>query len=309
MRSHPHRLLRLVAVVGLVASIQRGARADDGEAELDERARAAFRRIAVGPLKVTALQRALLLQLAHPKIAAGVAAHSHVAGAGEGGVDRFIRTARLGQALMLGTDEQADRAAAEINRAHDRIAGRVPQSGARYSAHDPQLQYWVMATTVDSLIVAHERLVAPLTLEEKDDLTRGLFRRVGLRLRIPAARLPSTYADVRRQLERGALELQVTPEARDLARRILWPAVTPELLARVPGTWRLRPWLLRSTSALGAASRFVALGLLPPPVAKAYDLGWSPSRARLFAGAAAASRGAARAASIVKRARSGGKAR
>src|SRR5215468_10793526 len=71
--------------------------------------------------------RAILLQLAHPLVAQGVADHSEFAAEPWGRVDRLKRTLRAMLALTFGTPEEIAVTAAGINRIHDRVHGRLGQ--------------------------------------------------------------------------------------------------------------------------------------------------------------------------------------
>src|SRR2546430_6121487 len=85
--------------------------------------------------------RAILLQIAHPLVAQGVADHSGFAAERWARVGRLKRTVEAMLALTFGTPEESAAAAAGINRIHDRVHGRLPQpagafaSGSGYSAH------------------------------------------------------------------------------------------------------------------------------------------------------------------------------
>ena len=80
--------------------------------------------------------RALLMQLAHPKVAAGVDEHSDFRSQP---VRRLRRTIRMTMAIVFGDRETAQAAARAVNRAHGRVRG------AGYSALDPDLLLWVHA--------------------------------------------------------------------------------------------------------------------------------------------------------------------
>src|SRR6266542_5316270 len=69
--------------------------------------------------------RAILLQLAHPLVAQGVADHSGFSAEGWGRVRRLRRTLAAMLALTFGTPEESAGAAAAINRTHDRVHGRL----------------------------------------------------------------------------------------------------------------------------------------------------------------------------------------
>src|SRR5215204_3259705 len=116
--------------------------------------------------------RAILLQLAHPAVAAGVHGHSSFRGSLRASFRRLHSTVGAMLSLTFGDHEQMVTAAAGINAIHDRVRGRVPAlpetpgtscatTGGTYSAHDPELQRWVHATMLDSIPMTYERFVGP----------------------------------------------------------------------------------------------------------------------------------------------------
>ncbi|HEY4909853.1 MAG TPA: oxygenase MpaB family protein, partial [Methylomirabilota bacterium] len=141
--------------------------------------------------------RAILLQLAHPMVAQGVADHSGFAEDSWGRVGRLRRTLAAMLALTFGTPEESAGAAAAINRIHDRVHGQLAEaagpfaSSAKYSAHDPALLAWVHATLLDTFLITYERFVAPLTPAERDRYCREASI-AAPRLGVPAHVLPCT---------------------------------------------------------------------------------------------------------------------
>src|SRR6267142_1934243 len=141
--------------------------------------------------------RGILLQLAHPMVAQGVADHSGFAEDSWGRVGRLRRTLAAMLALTFGTPEESAGAAAAINRIHDRVHGQLAEgagpfaSSARYSAHDPALLAWVHATLVDTFLITYERFVAPLTPAERDRYCReaGTARPLVALARLPVVGL------------------------------------------------------------------------------------------------------------------------
>src|SRR3954470_18908095 len=124
--------------------------------------------------------RALLMQLAHPKVAQGVAEHSDFA---RDPIARLLRTLRLTLALVYGDDEDVSRALAAINGVHQRVAG------AGYAASDPALLLWVHATLIDTSLRLHGLLVRPLTAAEAASYYQDM-QRIGRALGIPHATFP-----------------------------------------------------------------------------------------------------------------------
>lgn len=215
--------------------------------------------------------RAILLQLASPLVARGVAEHTAFQSERWGRLRRLHGTLRAMLTMTFGTAEEAAAVARHINTIHDRVHGRLDQAagaleaGAVYSAHDPALLRWVHATLVDSFLLAYELYVGPLTAEEKDRYCEETARLEPL-LGIPAGTLPRCAADLRRYMDGllGSGEIAVTDTARTLARDVIAPPVI--LIARP---------LLRLT-------QLPTLGLLPPGIRAAYGFPWDARRERAF---------------------------
>ena len=68
--------------------------------------------------------RAILLQLAHPLVAAAIADHSTFRSRPGSRLARLRQTVRAMLALTFGTDEEGAAAARAINAIHDRVESR-----------------------------------------------------------------------------------------------------------------------------------------------------------------------------------------
>lgn len=225
--------------------------------------------------------RAILLQLAHPSVAAGVHQHSSFRGGMGSGFARLRSTIRAMLAITFGDTEEAIAAAAGINAIHDRVRGHVPPSprlrrtsppmltrgeSEIYSAHDPGLQQWVHATLLDSLPLTYEHLVGPLSARERDRYCQEAAIMEPL-LGIPAGRLPRNTADLDRYM-RDMLDsggLIVTDTSRALARAMLFPP-----------KWYLMWPLFRVVQLL-------TIGSLPAAIREAYGFEWRARDARALA--------------------------
>ena len=206
---------------------------------------------------------AILLQLAHPLVAQGVADHSSFRSTSRGRLRRFQRTLDAMLRLSFGTETEARGVIARINAIHDQVHGQLPEvagvfpAGTRYSAHDPSLLAWVHATLVDMNLRVYELFVDSPSVEEKDRYCAEASA-IEEPLGIPKGELPRTFAALRHYMDtmlaRG--EIVVTDVARDLARDILYP---PVLLPVRPAIW----W-----------TRVVTAGLLPPTIREGYGLSW-----------------------------------
>ena len=216
--------------------------------------------------------RAILLQLAHPLVAAGVTEHSAVRHGG-----RFTAARRLHHtvgsmlSLAFGTEAERDATIALINDIHRRVNGVLREdagpfrAGTRYSAEDPALLLWVHATLLDSVPLVYERLVAPLTDAERDAYCREaapVVRALGA-----ADGAPETWAELQRYLSRmyASGELTVSREARELACIVLAPP-----LSALAGP-------------VTTANRLVTVGLLPPDLRAQYGFRWTAKDERALA--------------------------
>jgi hypothetical protein len=123
--------------------------------------------------------RAILMQLAHPLVAAAVRDYSRFDQSAGGYVRRVRRTVGGMLAITFGSAAAAQESLARINGIHHQVRGTLRDAvgvfpaGTPYSATDPDLLNWVHATIVDSMIVTYELLVAPLSEAECDQFCRG----------------------------------------------------------------------------------------------------------------------------------------
>src|SRR5437588_8558876 len=103
--------------------------------------------------------RALLLQLAHPWVAAAVADHSKAL---TDPVARFHRTFRVVFRMVFGTVDQAFAAARSLHRRHESITGVLREAigpfeaGSAYCANNISPLRWVYATLSDSALLARD---------------------------------------------------------------------------------------------------------------------------------------------------------
>ena len=211
--------------------------------------------------------RAILLQLAHPAVAAGVHQHSSFRGSLRSSIWRLHATVGAMLSLTFGDTEEMIAAAARINTIHDRVRGRVPEgTGEAYSAHDPDLQRWVHATLLESIPITYELLVGPLTLRERDLYCTEAAIMEPL-LGMPAGWLPRSSAQLdaymREMLASG--RLVVTDTSRSVARAVLYP---PKWYVAWPAF---------------RAVQLLTIGSLPPPIREAYGFQWRARDVRAFA--------------------------
>jgi uncharacterized protein (DUF2236 family) len=216
--------------------------------------------------------RALLLQIAHPSVAAGVDEHSDFR------VDpwrRLAATLRSFLTIVYGTTGAARGEIRRLNAFHRGI------TGAGYSARDPELSLWVHATLIDSTIVTNDAWLEPMSRDRRAAFYAEM-RPVGRALGVPEAALPAdldsfeTY--VADMLGPGG-PVKVSAVARELAHVVLRPPLEP-LAAWMPFGRAVRPLLARVPPVMHAWTLWPAIGLLPATVREEYGLAWG-TRERL----------------------------
>ncbi|MFN0174576.1 MAG: oxygenase MpaB family protein [Saprospiraceae bacterium] len=106
-------------------------------------------------LTLTGGVRALLLQVAHPAVADGVARFSNFK---TDPLGRGYRTFAAMAMIYFGSKTQAEQTAQRLWRMHSTIQGEGPNA---YSANDPHLLLWVLATLTDTTLQVHKRMPLP----------------------------------------------------------------------------------------------------------------------------------------------------
>lgn len=112
---------------------------------------------------------AAVLQVAHPKVARGVAEHSRFR---SNAYTRLTRTLDAVYAISFGTDKEVLRVANMVHKIHQRVQNDITQPA--YSALDDDLQMWVLATLVAGATFCYERFIGPLTDGEKAAYLRDM---------------------------------------------------------------------------------------------------------------------------------------
>jgi uncharacterized protein (DUF2236 family) len=208
--------------------------------------------------------RALLLQLAHPSVAAAIAQHSRSLA---DPIGRFHRTFNIVFTMVFGTTGQALAAARRLHRRHAAISGVLTESsgaypaGSTYRANDVAALLWVHATLTDSALAAYRLVNPPLSSEERERyyaesrLFAALFG-------IPQGALPRSWADFASYVD--ALLASDALVVSDAARRI-----AAELFFGAATRWRIPTWY-----------RALTAQLLPPRLRDEFGLLYGPSEQR-----------------------------
>jgi uncharacterized protein (DUF2236 family) len=204
---------------------------------------------------------AVLLQVAHPLVAAGVFHHSDFH---RDLWRRLVRTLRALYLITYGTKSEAEQAGAAVEAVHAHVHGTTPTrlgrfpAGTAYSAADPELQLWVHATLVEASLTVYKRFVHSLSAEEQERYYQEMAF-VARLFGTPAEVIPRSLADFRCYFadQLAGTTITVTEPAREIAAVILE--------APLPAPLRL----------LAPAHRLASAGLLPERLRAEYGLRWS----------------------------------
>lgn len=169
--------------------------------------------------------RALLLQLAHPWVAAAIAQHSRTLA---DPIGRFHRTFSTVFTMVFGTTDQAFAAARCLHRRHAGINGRLPEhagpfaSGFCYRANDVAGLRWVHATLTETALLAYELMEPPLPTVDRERYYAEM-RLFAALFGIPKSALPQNWGSFTDFVENmiGSNILAVNGPARRLANLLL----------------------------------------------------------------------------------------
>ncbi len=213
------------------------------------------------PMVLASGGRALLMQVAHPLVAAAVVEHSTYE------ADPWRRLARtlgvMGK-MVFGPPGQSERQARSLARLHATISGRA-LDGTSYSASEPDLLAWVWATLVDTALVAFESSRGRLNEADRERYYDEQ-KLIAFACGVPATSCPATMSDFDDFLRQSIAEdLQVTPGAKAIASAVLRPPFREPF-----GMLATPPFYL------------LTVGLLPESLRQRYELTWSPAHRELL---------------------------
>jgi uncharacterized protein (DUF2236 family) len=200
--------------------------------------------------------RALLLQLAHPWVAAAIAEYSR---AGADPIGRFQRTFGVVYTMAFGSLDQALAAARRLHARHEAVTGTMQADagpfarGSPYRANDVAALRWVFATLIDTALLAYGMVLPVLSANERERYYAESLLFASL-FGLSPADLPgnwTAFAAYNAAMARSDA-LTVSTAARDIAR---------ELLLR-PGHLLHAPHWYRAVTAT----------MLPPRLRDAFDL-------------------------------------
>ncbi len=207
---------------------------------------------------------ALLLQVAHPTVGAGVSEHSQFRRDPWG---RLLRTLDYTCTMLYGGPQAAGEMGRRIRSMHRQIKGTRPD-GERYNALEPVAYAWVHATLAQAIVLAHERFGRPFTAAQREELWRE-WRALAPLLGIRAGELPADWRGfgeyVDEMVER---RLEHTPAVDEVLEALARPAA-PELPAALRPAWAI------AGPRLGHFLTVTTVGLLPGVLRERFAVRWT----------------------------------
>lgn len=214
---------------------------------------------------------ALLLQVTHPSVGAGVTQHSNFR---EDPWGRLLRTLDYTTSMTYGGPDLAWEVGRRIRETHKRINGVRPD-GRAYRALEPGPYAWVHATLAEAIVRGHELFCSPSLLPAEREEFWAEWRRMGRLIGVRYDDLPETWPELVAYFnDMVQLELEDTEAARDVLASLRDPAAP---LPWVPETvWRLVRWPSAKAGALAT------LGMLPAVLRVRLGVEWNASSERRF---------------------------
>jgi uncharacterized protein (DUF2236 family) len=214
---------------------------------------------------------ALLLQVTHPSVGAGVTQHSNFR---EDPWGRLLRTLDYTTSMTYGGPDLAWEVGRRIRETHKRINGVRPD-GRPYRALEPRPYAWVHATLAEAIVRGHELFCSPPLLPAEREEFWAEWRRMGRLIGVRYDDLPETWPELVAYFnDMVQLELEDTVAAHDVLASLRDPAAP---LPWVPETvWRLVRWPSAKAGALAT------LGMLPAVLRVRLGVEWNASSERRF---------------------------
>jgi uncharacterized protein (DUF2236 family) len=223
-------------------------------------------------------QRALCVGAVKPLNYVGTSEHTHNK---RTPFRRITHTGGMFEAVFFGSRARADHVLAAVDTMHERVVGELPcdagahyPAGTPYSAFDPDLMLWTVAVIADSAMWFYDRLVRPLTHDQRESLWQDYLRFAEL-FKMPREGAPGTYREFRDwyDAQLAGPDLHLTEEARYMGYASAFEIPMP------------------TNRQLGKRIHdLVMLGSLPERVRELYGLSYTARQARACAAVLASGR-------------------
>lgn len=207
---------------------------------------------------------ALMLQVSHPVVGAGVSEHSNFRADPWG---RLLRTLDFTTSMVYGGPELAWQTGRRVRGMHKQIKGELP-NGEPYHSLEPEAYAWVHATLADSIVRSHLRFVGHVPDRDVETFWAD-WRRVGRLLGVRVRDLPERWDEFLTYFDRMVRErLEPTDSVADVLEALAAPP--PPAVRGVSDTlWKA----LRVPAARGV--KLGTVGLMSPALRRKLGLSWS----------------------------------
>ncbi len=222
---------------------------------------------------------ALMLQVSHPVVGAGVSEHSNFRADPWG---RLLRTLDFTTSMVYGGPDLAWETGRRVRNMHKHIKGELP-NGEPYHSLEPEAYAWVHATLADSIIRSHMRFVGPVKHSELETFWAE-WKRIGRFLGVRDRDLPQRWDDFPAYFDQMIDErLEPTDSVTDVLESLEKPP-PPAVRGMSDGLWQA----LRVPAARNA--KLGTVGLMPATLRSKLGLEWSDAQQLELRAVAAASR-------------------
>lgn len=207
---------------------------------------------------------ALLLQVAHPTVSAGVKEHSDYL---NNPWLRLLRTLDFVFIMTFGKPKDMIDMGEVIKQIHTEIRG-TKSNGQKYSALEPEAYAWVHATLAYLFVKGNEYFGEQMSKQEIEELWNE-WKEIGYLIHVQKKALPETWNDFLIYFDKMIDErLEKTPEVCDLI----------QVLNNPPAPIKLLQGKLWNATMIPVSNLSMLLtgGLLPPKARKLLGITWSP---------------------------------
>lgn len=164
--------------------------------------------------------RAAILQVCEPRVAAGVASYSTFR------TDPFGRLDRTLDAMLtisFAGPEQREEMLDHLRRGHSRVTGTTAD-GQPYDANDPDLQYWVLATLVDTTFEVERRYIGRLRRDDRERFFQE-SKSLAVAFGIPERCIPEDLAAFRAYMAEQFATLEPSADTLAVTRALMRPGL------------------------------------------------------------------------------------
>lgn len=207
---------------------------------------------------------ALMLQVSHPVVGAGVAEHSNFR---SDPWSRLLRTLDFVTCMTFGGPALAHETGRRVREMHKLIKGTM-SNGERYHALEPEPYAWVHATLADAIVRGNEHFIRPIPERHLEPFWAE-WRTMGRLLGVRDQDLPERWSDFDGYFDWMVDErLERTQSVDDVLAALQKPP-PPPVRGVVDPLWKVARLPARRAARIGM------VGMMPPAFRRKLGLRWS----------------------------------